>query len=229
MARSNWHKQLLSFATSNTNRTYKKGEIIIFQGEAPRHAYLIVSGVVKAYNLSLDGDEKPVAFYSEQDIFPAPWILSQVASSTYYHEAFTKDTKLAVVDRDQLMSLIRSDKDLLASLYDRQIKIQLAQSMHINALQYSRASDKLIYALHFLILNLGIKHSPTELELPINFTHQDLANLTGLTRETTAMELNKLKRSGVISYGTQQPYKLHLAKLAALINDQYISSLTESI
>ncbi len=51
-------------------KTFKKGEIIIFQGEAPRCAFVVKTGVVKAYNLSVNGDEKPVGFYSNLDTFP---------------------------------------------------------------------------------------------------------------------------------------------------------------
>ena len=55
-------------------RTFRKGEIIIFQGEAPRSAYVVKTGTVKAYNLSVGGDEKPVAFYSADAIFPEAWV-----------------------------------------------------------------------------------------------------------------------------------------------------------
>jgi CRP-like cAMP-binding protein len=59
----------------------------------------------------------------------------------------------------------------------------------------------------------------------LDLTHQDFANLTGLTRETAATELNKLKRNRVISYGKNTPYKLDLARLMQLLNDQYIADL----
>jgi CRP/FNR family transcriptional regulator, cyclic AMP receptor protein len=220
------HQQLSAFLSSYPLRTYKKGEIIVFQGEAPRTSYVISSGVIKAYNLSLDGDEKPVAFYSANDIFPEAWSFGLVPSATYYFEALTKEVKLHLVEREVLMNFIKADPSMLYSVLERQVKLRLSSTMHINALQYSRASDKLLYSLHFLCLNLGDTKKPGELELELNLTHQDLANLTGLTRETTAMELNKLKRSGVISYGPRQPYKLHLNKMASMINDQYIKNVS---
>jgi len=56
-------------------------------------------------------------------------------------------------------------------------------------------------------------------------THQDFANLTGLTRETTATELNKLKSSGIITYGKHTLYHVNVTKLSNTLNDQYISEL----
>jgi CRP/FNR family cyclic AMP-dependent transcriptional regulator len=225
---SDWNKQLVGLLSSYTPRIYKKGEIIIFQGEAPRHAHVIHSGIVKAYNLSLNGDEKPVAFYKEQDIFPAPWIFGHAPNAAYYYEVFSKTAEVYAVDKTELRDLLKLTPTLVYELLVREVELQHSDAMHINALQYSRASDKLIYTLHFLALNLGSKTELNELKLAVNITQQDLANLTGLTRETTAVELNKLKRLGIISYGPKEPYCLHLGKLSSLVNDQYITSLNSS-
>jgi CRP-like cAMP-binding protein len=97
--------------------------------------------------------------------------------------------------------------------------------MRLNALQHSRASDKLLYTLHYLALSHGHKVAPQVIEIELNLTHQDFANLTGLTRETAATELNKLKRSGVISYDKNKPYRLDVGKLMRVLNDQYISDV----
>jgi DNA-binding IclR family transcriptional regulator len=63
----------------------------------------------------------------------------------------------------------------------------------------------------------------------MSLTHQDFANLTGLTRETTATELNKLKGQGVISYGKHSPYHINVAKLNTALNDQFIADLEFSL
>jgi CRP-like cAMP-binding protein len=97
--------------------------------------------------------------------------------------------------------------------------------MRLNALQHSKASDKLLYTLHYLAMSHGRTVAPQEIEITLDLTHQDFANLTGLTRETAATELNKLKRQEVISYDKHQPYRLHLTALGKRLNDQYVSDL----
>ena len=97
--------------------------------------------------------------------------------------------------------------------------------MRLNALQHSRASDKLIYTLHYLALSHGRSVGPQRIEITLDLTHQDFANLTGLTRETAATELNKLKHQDVITYSKHTLYQLDLAKLTAMLNDQYISDI----
>ena len=215
-----------AFLRSYPLRQYRKGDVIIFQGEAPRCAYVIESGVVKAYNLTLAGDEKPVAFYREGDFFPSAWVFNQIESATFFYEAFSKSVSLRAIDKEELIKYLKGNSESLYLALTRQASEELSQSMHINALQQSRASDKIIYILHFLAISSGQRPNDQKLKLAIKLTHQDLANLTGLTRETTAVELNKLKKQGLINYGPGQPYSIYLDKLAALTNDRYLQELT---
>ena len=218
-------QQLQEFLDRYPVKVFKKGEIIIFQGEAPRSGYVVKSGTVKAYNLSVNGDEKPVSFHSAQSVFPSAWVYGKLASAIYYYEAFTADVTLYVVNRDEYVSFIKANPTVMFMELDRSMMDQLGKSMRLNALQHSRASDKLLYTLHYLALSHGNSIGSQQIEITLDLTHQDFANLTGLTRETAATELNKLKHRGVISYGKNLPYMLDLGKLMSLLNDQYISDM----
>ena len=206
-------------------RSYKKGEILIFQGEAPRTAYVMKKGVVKAYNLSANGDEKPVAFYTELETFPGAWAFGKMPSAIYYYEAFTDDVEVHLVPRQEYVDFIRSHPSAMYDELMRFVTDHVGKSMRLNALQHSRAGDKLIYTLHYLALSHGKRIAPKVIEIELTLTHQDFANLTGLTRETAATELNKLKHSGIITYGKHTPYRIKLDKLNAMLNDQYIAEI----
>lgn len=214
-----------AFLERHPVKSFKKGEIIIFQGEAPRSAYVVKSGTIKAYNLSVAGDEKPVAFYTAGSVFPDAWVYGKLPNAIYYYEAFTPGVQLYVIDRHDFVRFIKHHPELLYQELERYLTDQLGKSMRLNALQHSRASDKLLYTLHYLALSHGQTVAPQQIEITLNLTHQDFANLTGLTRETAATELNKLKHAGVISYDKQKPYRLDLAKLMQLLNDEYIADL----
>lgn len=215
---------LLAFLDSYPVRSYKKGEIIIFQGEAPRQTFVVKSGVVKSYNLSVNGDEKPMSFFTALDIFPAPWTFKKAPSAYFYFEAFT-DCQLYNVPRDDYLQFVRSNPAQLYATMEQLIVEHVGNTMRLNALQHSRASDKLLYTLHYLTLSHGKEISSRVIEIGLNLTHQDFANLTGLTRETTATELNRLKTKGVISYGKHTPYQVNLDKLHGTINDEFIADM----
>ncbi|HMH30855.1 MAG TPA: Crp/Fnr family transcriptional regulator [Methylomirabilota bacterium] len=209
-------------------RVYKKGEIIIFQGEAPRSAYVVKSGTIKAYNLSVGGDEKPIAYYSADNVFPASWVYGKAASAIYYYEAFSPVVELYVIEREVFVNFIKKRPELLYQELERLLSDQMGGSLRLNALQHSRASDKLVYTLHYLALTHGQPAGENVIEITLDLTHQDFANLTGLTRETAATELNRLKKQKVINYGKHQPYQLDLKKLMNLLNDQFIADIKPS-
>jgi CRP-like cAMP-binding protein len=236
---------LHAFLDRHPVQKFNKGEIIVFQGEAPRTALVVKSGTVKAYNLSADGDEKPVAFYDADSAFPATWVFSRMANSIYYYEAFTPTVEVYAIDRAEFVDFIKKRPELLYQELERLLSDQLAGSMRLNALQHSRASDKLIYTLHYLALSHGrpgtsasassagpvttsakaASPSPKVIEITLDLKHQDFANLTGLTRETAATELNKLKHQGIINYGKGLPYSLNMTRLHQALNDQFVSDL----
>lgn len=219
---------LHAFLDRHQVRTFKKGEIIIFQGEAPRSAYVVKSGTVKAYNLSVGGDEKPVAFYPADNVFPSSWVYGKASSAVYYYEAFTSEVEVYMIDRDEFVSFIKKRPELLYQELERLLSDQLGGSLRLNALQHSRASDKLVYTLHYLAMTHGKQTEDKTLEITLDLTHQDFANLTGLTRETAATELNKLKKQGVIDYGKHVPYQLDLKRLSQVLNDQFIADIQPS-
>lgn len=206
-------------------RSYKKGEIIIFQGEEPKQALVVKSGIVKSYNLSVDGDEKPISFYQEDTVFPYSWVYSKTSSSVYFYEAFSESVEVYLVDRTEYVNFIKQRPELLYQEFERLLSDQLAGAIRLNALQHSKASDKLIYTLHYLARSYGKPIGKQKIEISLDLKHQDFANLTGITRETAATELSKLKRSGVISYSKTSPYVLDLARLTKSLNDEYIADL----
>lgn len=218
-------KQFRLFLEQHTVKAFKKGEIIVFQGEAPRSAFVVKSGTVKAYNLSISGDEKPVAFYTADSVFPGPWVYGKMPNSIYYYEAFTPEVSLYAIPREEYVRFIKSRPQLIYQELERYLTDELGKSMRLNALQHSRASEKLLYTLHYLALSHGKTVGPQKIEITLDLTHQDFANLTGLTRETAATELNKLKHASIIDYGKGSAYRLNLAKLMQLLNDEYIADL----
>jgi CRP/FNR family transcriptional regulator, cyclic AMP receptor protein len=126
------------------------------------------------------------------------------------------------------VDFIKKRPELLYQELERLLSDQLGGSMRLNALQHSRASDKLVYTLHYLALTHGRPVDRDRIEITLELTHQDFANLTGLTRETAATELNRLKKQNVIDYGKNIPYCLDLKRLMHLLNDQFIADIQPS-
>jgi CRP/FNR family transcriptional regulator len=202
--------------------TFKKGEIVLFQGEVPKYAYVIKKGIIKTYNLSSKGDEQLMYLNTAEDIFPLEWLLRQVPSALFYYEAFT-ECEIYRLPREDYLAFINSNRSVLHGELERSIRRDVSVTLRLNALLQSKASTKLIYTLHYLAQAHGIQLNYNQIKLSIILTQQDFANLTGLTRETVAIELSNLKRQKVIAYRAHNPYQINISKLNQLLADQFLA------
>lgn len=212
-------EKLQSFLRNYPVKTFAKGQVILVEGEVPAHAYVIKKGVIKTYNLTIDGQEKPLSFDIKNEVFPSGWVFKKLQRAQYYYEAFT-DCELYLVPREDYLQFIKSDASVLFEVLDLALRHNLNSQMRINALEQSKASEKVLNTLHFLCLRFGkeLRDDVVQIQLPL--THQDLANYMGLTRETTGIELKKLEKAGMITY-KRQTYIVKTNKLNDLLDEEY--------
>ncbi len=200
-------------------KTFAKGELILVQGEVPPCAYVIKKGVIKTYNLTARGEEKPITYDVATESFPIGWIFSKTEESLFFYDAYT-DVELYCVPRADYCEFLKLNVDVLYDAHKFWINRLLDMQTRVNALEQSKASSKVVNTLHYLCLRYGrdIKKDVVRIDLPL--TQQELANFMGLTRETTGIELKKLQRSGVLSY-KRQNYIVKTDKLNDLLDEDY--------
>lgn len=206
-------------------KTYAKGEIVLVEGELPPAAYVIKRGVIKVYNLTNEGQEKPIEFEGKLEIFPIGWVFGHIHRTQYFYEAFTA-TEVYVVPREDYLKYLQQQTTMLFSQYKEFIRNYLNFQMRVYALEQSKASEKIIHTLHFFCLKFGrtIRKNVVRIDLPL--TQQDMANFMGLTRETTGIELKRLERNGTIDY-KRQNYIVHIDKLSSLLDEEYHMQLVK--
>lgn len=198
---------------------FKKGEIILCQGEVPHCGYVIKTGIVKTYNLTLQGEEKPISFDTDSEVFPISWVFGKLRHAPYYHEAFT-ECDVYCVPRAEYMEFVESHPDYMLAMLNQFVDRCMGYQMRINALGQSKAPAKVLNMIHFLCVRFGrpVKGKTVMVQMPL--TQQDLANFIGLTRETTGIELKKLQQKGVLIY-KKQNYIIQTDKLNELLEEDY--------
>ena len=217
-------EQITKFYQQYPVRKFQKGEIILVQGEVPTSAYFVKSGIVKSYNLTALGEEKPIGFEVTGDGFPVAWMFGKARYAQFYHEALSDCELYAVPSRDYV-AFLRQHPDRLYVAFDNFVSKYIGHQMRINALEQSKAASKVVYTIHFLCVRFGrtIKEDVVRIALPL--TQQDLANFMGLTRETTGIELKKLQRKGVLTYKNQN-YVVRTDMLDELLDEDYDHGLS---
>lgn len=207
------------FLNQYHTRKFSKGELILVQGEVPPCAYVIKKGIVKTYNLTSDGDEKPIMYDVKHEILPIGWVFHKLRHSMFFYEAFT-DVEMYCVQRDEYLKFLKHNPEIMFDSHSSLVGTYVNHQIRINALEQSKAASKVLNTMHFLCLRFGrdIKDNMVKIDLPM--TQQELANFMGLTRETTGIELKKLQRKGILTY-RRQNYVVRTDKLNEILDEDY--------
>ncbi len=182
-----------------TKRVYKRKSIILYQGEVPRQAHVLKRGTIKVYRIDNHGNELIINFHTEGDIFPDAWIYGQSSSTLFYYEAL-EDCEVYTIPKDELLAIITSDEDARQHVFDYFVRSHTSSQLQVNALNQTRAADKVKLMVYFLLLRFGRQQRDGRYFINFKITHSTFASLTGLTRETSTIELKKLKEQGSIEY-----------------------------
>ena len=207
----------------SSKRIVKKRTILLYQGEIPRAAHVVKSGVIKMYSVNNAGEEQIVSFQTSGDIFPAPWMFGKVNASLYYYEAVS-DCEIYALPRQEMLNLIDKDPGLMKEMFEYFVTNYTSLLMRITALEQARAIEKILFTLYYLLSRYGKEVKPGMFEVRLNLTHSIIASLVGLTRETTATELNKLRRRGILTYTTHE-YVIDKQKLERFLGEDSFKDL----
>lgn len=180
-------------------RHFPKKSTILFQGEVPNSVMLLRSGIVKVYGITGDGDQRTVTLLTAGDIFPMSWVFGKSPICIYYFEAAT-DCTVWAVEKADYEEAIAKHAELKDQILQNYLAHYIAATMHIYALEHSYAQDKLAYILQYLVTRFGEKQPDGRCKISLRLSHQDIAEMVGITRETAAVELHKLKKKGLIDY-----------------------------
>ena len=183
----------------STLRVVKKGGNIFFQGEIPRQAMIIRDGFVRAYTITSSGEERVVALHSKGDVLPLTWILGETSNTLFYYDAIS-DTRLLSVPKDELLKAINTDDETRQVLTSHIAKNYTALLLRITGLEQSRAIEKIGFTLYYLMFRHGIEKEPGNFLIDVKLSQVMIANLVGLTRESTTKNLKILKDKKIISF-----------------------------
>jgi CRP/FNR family transcriptional regulator len=86
----------------------------------------------------------------------------------------------------------------------------------LNSLEQTSIRGRLIHTLHYLATRFSAENAVDLFTLDLRLTHQDIAEMIGATRETTSVELQKLRLDDLISYD-RSSFIVHVDRLSELL------------
>jgi CRP-like cAMP-binding protein len=186
------------FERDNNRRHYPKGEIIIMQGNSLEETYLIESGIVRVIDFDQSGEQRTVALITKHHMFPFSW-LSQIhgQGALYYYQALTNVT-CYTTNTDKVRDLVGNNAELAWKMVDVLAKSYLNALSRLQNLQKTNVEEKVDFIIYYLAILLGKNTKGNKIEIDGTFTHQEIADLAGLTRESVSRQLNKVKYNHII-------------------------------
>jgi CRP-like cAMP-binding protein len=198
--KSAYTKRIEKLFVSAREKTYPKNQLIQYQGDLLTHVYLIKSGYVKVYTILDSGDMRTLLILGPGDIFPlmysfdASWRNYQLR---YFYQSLT-DTQLKILQALDLRRKIDTDKDIKNLYIEYLVSTNHAIMNQLEIMKSKKAINKIMLLLPYLITKLGQRIKPNVYQLKVKLSHQELADLSGVTRETTTTLIKKLEKSGKI-------------------------------
>ena len=178
-------------------RQYPRGQIILYEGENPTDAFVVKSGAVKIYDINDDGNEKILHIIKPMGIFPVIFMFGTTGqTSTFY--TTVADSELYVLSRDTFEARLTSDPSLV--LYCLRWFAGEVQEMmrRMSSLEKTSTRDKLFATLGYLARQHSDASKTGWKRVKFPVSHQLLADMVGVTRESTTMVMKDLQKEQVV-------------------------------
>ncbi|WP_293369269.1 Crp/Fnr family transcriptional regulator [Nevskia sp.] len=178
------------------------------QGDAACGAFCVLDGHVKLTRLRRDGSAAMVALLKVGDWFgaldgdPQACAETAVAKGSVRLRRLPPDATRSLADADLIIeSLARRQRFL-------ELQIEALTRLDVQA----RLAAMLLHLAHFCGQNCRHGH-----EIDMRLTHEELAELSGISRQVTTTALNQWRRNGLLHYTRAYICIDDRARLAALL------------
>ncbi len=176
-------------------KNFKKDEIILHEENTNEFMYIILDGEAKVVQTTDGGKEIIMTLHQRGDSFGE---LSLIDGKTAPAAVCaTKDSVTAIISKDDFYAIVLSQNKILKNLL-RILCSRLRECMgKVQLLNFNNAAQRIKMLFLMLSDSYGEKGREGTL-LKIKLIHQDIADMTGLTRETVTRILDRWQKNGEI-------------------------------
>lgn len=176
-------------------KKYKKGKILFFKGDKANSFFAVLKGEVKIIRTSETAREKILKKMKKGDFFGEMALIEDNKRSAT--AVVNKNSTLIIIDKERFLYLLKKHPEI-------------SLNMITDLSKRLRKADEDIENLAFFNVEMQLRNFLKERGVKLkgndkyiideNFTHQELANYLGTSRETVTRVFNRLKDRNIISY-----------------------------
>lgn len=201
-----------SLLKSAHKRNYAKGQIIVFNGDRQTNMYILKKGSIKMYDIDEAGNEKIVHILRPDTIFPYSTYLGRPTEAIWFFAALS-DSTVYVLPLDLINTKAWQDPRLNYYLMNRLVGEMHELFIRVASLNKTTARYKLIGALKFLSVHHSSSASGKWRKIDFPVSHQLLADMTGITRESATLAMQQLHDEGIVKSPHQGELDINFAEL----------------
>jgi CRP-like cAMP-binding protein len=213
------NSKLDSFFSKYKQQQYKKKEVLIRADEDPSYIFYLKKGKVRQYIISQKGGELVLNIFKPNSFFPMSHAINNI-QNIYYFEAIS-EIDVWRAPKNEVVQFIKNNPDvqydLLSRLYKGIDGLLTKMSYLMSASAYERlTAEIIILSKRFASMDFSKTH-----EINLEISENELATLTGLTRETVSRELKVLRDKNLISFAKKKLTIYNLNELEAELSNNY--------
>lgn len=189
-------EELRGIQSTTTLKKFKKNETILFEEDTSEFMYIILQGKVKVVRTTQDGKETILAMHLAGDFFGEMSLIDGKTAPAAV--VATDDSTIMIISRENFHRMLLENKKVLMQFLHILCSRLRESWERINLLSFNDA----LHRIRLLFMLLADKHGSTingGTMLDIKLTHQDIANMTGISRETVTRVIDRLQRDRVIT------------------------------
>ena len=181
---------------------FNRDETVVLEGDCSMKAlYLIASGTVQVYMTGVDGRETILSFLERGDFFGEMSLVDGEPRSASVRTV--TDAQLMIIHREPFLTLIRQTPEIAMSLLSEMSKRLRKANKQIGSLSTMSVSGRVAGTLLNLMEERGMRiHTDNGQMVTVIHnrpTQQQLADMSGTTRETVSRICSLLVKANAIA------------------------------
>jgi CRP-like cAMP-binding protein len=203
--------------TKNMN-TYKKGQVIFYQGNPPFGLYCISSGKIKISKIGNDGKESIVRIASGGDVLGHRSLFS---NESYAATATAmEDTSICFLDKKFIFKSIQEQPSIALNII-KKLSHEMGSAETLNAsMSQKNVRERLAELLITLSKTYGVVEKD-KIKLDIKLTREEIGSMIGTASETVIRFMTEFKAEGLIEQVGKTIYVIDEERLLEFANLNY--------
>jgi CRP-like cAMP-binding protein len=198
--------------------TYKKGQVLFYQGNPPFGLYCINNGKIKVTKTGNDGKESIVRLAGGGDVLGHRSLFS---NENYTATATAmEDTTVCFLDKKYIFQAIEEQPSIALNVI-RKLSREMGSAEQKSAAMFQKnVRERLAELFLTLMKSYGVKEGKRT-RLDIKLTREEIASMIGTASETVIRFITEFRDEGLIEQEGKTIYVVNEEKLLEFANLNY--------